>query len=343
MRYDDLIRNNIKSMVPYVSARETFEGDADVLLDANEMPFAHSFNRYPDPKQKDLKAAVASYKNCKASQIFFGNGSDDIIDILIRTFCEPKKDSVYYFTPGFGMYKVAAQLNDVAYHSMSLDQDFSFDERAFVEGVKEQDKLVFLCSPNNPTANYIDISKLEFVISKFNGITVVDEAYIDFTDMPSCMTLLEKYDRLVVLQTFSKAFGAAGIRLGMGFMHPELVELLNRVKMPYNISVSTQEEAFRILEHPDRIKSNLQFIKDQKLHLIDRLNELDLVLQIHPSDTNFFLAKFEKPKAVYKYLTNQGIIVRDRSSLALCEGCLRVTVGTEEENERLINVLKQYS
>ena len=340
MRFEELLRDNIRELVPYSSARSEFKGKAEVLLDANENPFDYSSNRYPDPLQKELKQALGSFRGVSANKIFLGNGSDEIIELLIRAFCEPNKDSISYFTPGFGMYKVAAQLNAVATNVFALDESFSLDEKAFVANLKASDKLVFITSPNNPTANAFALEKVKYVAANFQGLVVLDEAYIDFSEIDSGLTILDEYENLIVLQTFSKAFGAAGIRLGMGFMHPDLVSILNKVKMPYNISELTQQEAVRILDKPERIQEAIKVILGERERVSKALSNLKQVQHIYPSDTNFLLVKFADPNKVYQSLTDQGIILRNRSNLKGCEGCLRITIGLPNENDKMLEALK---
>jgi len=340
MSFENLLRENIKSLIPYSSARSEFKGKAEVLLDANENPFDYSYNRYPDPLQKDLKKAIGSFRSISADNIFLGNGSDEIIELLIRAFCEPYEDSISYFTPGFGMYKVAAQLNAVTTNVFELGENFSLDEKAFVTNLKSTDKIVFITSPNNPTGNAFQLNQIKYIANNFHGLVVLDEAYIDFAEVSSGLNLLDDIDNLVVLQTFSKAFGAAGIRLGMGFMHRELVSILNKVKMPYNISELTQQEAMKILQQPDRIKKAIATILEERDKVFQALSQLKMIKHIYPSDANFLLVRFADANMVYRVLSSQGIILRDRSRLKGCEGCLRVTIGLPEENQKLLGALK---
>lgn len=341
MNFEKLLRENIRKLVPYSSARSEFKGKAEILLDANENPFDHSYNRYPDPLQKDLKKAIGKYRKVNPENIFLGNGSDEIIELLIRAFCEPNQDSISYFTPGFGMYKVAAHINAVETNVFELDPNFKLDEMAFVANLKATDKIAFITSPNNPTANAYSLDKIKYIASNFQGLVVLDEAYIDFSSVPSGIDLLDSMDNLIVLQTFSKAFGAAGIRLGMGFMHSDLVSILNKVKMPYNISELTQQEALKVLDNPERIQESIAVILEERLKVANALSELKMVEHIYPSDTNFLLVRFVSPQEVYKELMEQGIILRDRSNLKGCQGCLRITIGLPEENEKMISALKK--
>lgn len=341
MIFENILRENIKALIPYSSARSEFKGQAEVLLDANENPFDYSYNRYPDPLQKDLKKELGALRGIDPSKIFLGNGSDGIIELLIRSFCEPNHDSISYFTPGFGMYKVAAQINAVATNVFELDENFKLDEKAFVNNLQGNDKLVFITTPNNPTANAFALDQIIYIAENFEGLVVVDEAYIDFSRIPSSVELLDAYPNVVVLQTFSKAFGAAGIRLGMGFMHPELVMILNKVKQPYNISEITQQEAMKVLANRNRINDAVSMIISERKRVEALLPAMDSIKHVYPSDTNFLLVKFDDAKQTYNYLTDQGIIVRDRSKLKGCENCLRLTIGLPSENDRLLKALKE--
>ncbi len=339
--FEHLLRENIRNLIPYSSARSEFKGVAEVLLDANENPFDHDFSRYPDPMQKDLKAAIGKLRDVDPSKIFLSNGSDGIIEMIVRTFCEPNKDSISYFTPGFSMYKVAAQLNAAETNVFELDDDFKLDEKAFTANFKDNDKIVFITSPNNPTGNSYSVDQVKYIAKNFKGLVVLDEAYVDFSNVPSGLTILDEYPNLIVMQTFSKAFGAAGIRLGMAFMCQELVGYLNKVKMPYNISRSTQQEAMKILGDPQRIKSEIALILSERKRMEVELSNLNQVIKIYPSDTNFLLTKFQDSAMVYKFLIGKGIILRDISKVKGCEQCLRITVGTKAENNRLLNSLKE--
>lgn len=338
--FEHLVRKNIRELIPYSSARSEFKGVAEVLLDANENPFDHSFSRYPDPMQKALKIAIGEYRNIDPKHIFLSNGSDGIIEMLVRTFCEPGQDSVSYFTPGFSMYKVAAQLNAAATNVFELGDNFELDEVAFVNNLNDNDKLVFLTSPNNPTGNAYSLEQIKYITTNAKGLVVLDEAYVDFSSIPSGITLLEDYPNLIVMQTFSKAFGAAGIRLGMVFMHEELVGYLNKVKMPYNISDITQQEAMKVLANPPRIKSEVEALLAERKRLEIELPKIAQVVKVYPSDTNFLLTEFVDSAKVYRSLLDLGIILRDISRAIGCENCLRITVGTPEENDRLLVGLK---
>jgi len=339
--FEHLVRKNILELIPYSSARSEFKGVAEVLMDANENPFDHSFNRYPDPMQKELKAAIGRYRGIDPKHIFLSNGSDGIIEMIVRTFCEPGKDSISYFTPGFSMYKVAAKLNAAEVNVFELDENFGLDEVAFVKNLKENDKLAFITSPNNPTGNSYSIEQVKYIAANFKGLVVLDEAYVDFSSVPSGISLLDEYPNLIVMQTFSKAFGAAGIRLGMVFMHEELVGYLNKVKMPYNIGNNTQQEALKVLSDTARIKEEVSQLITERKRLEVALADHDQIVKVYPSDTNFLLTKFVDSQKVYKFFLAKSIILRDMSRVKGCENCLRITVGTPEENDRLLRTLKE--
>jgi len=335
------IRENIKDLVPYKSARSEFDGTAEVFLDANENPFTFSSNRYPDPYQKQLKEKLSAFKNVDAARIFFGNGSDEIIDLLFRAFCEPKQDTAYTIDPSFSMYKFSGQLNDVSVRAFVTNPDFSFDVDEFIKGILSSDKLIFLCSPNNPTGNSIPKETILKIAESFDGLLLVDEAYIDFSKEQSLIH--DQQDNIIVLQTFSKAWGSAGLRLGMGFMHPELVAILNGIKMPYNINQSTQDKAMALLTNPEVVLDSVATILSERDRMQNEMKDIKSVQFVYPTDANFFLVKFEDAQKMYAYLLSEGIIVRNRSSLVHCEGCLRLTVGTESENTKLLKALQNYT
>ncbi|MCB9051020.1 MAG: histidinol-phosphate transaminase [Lewinellaceae bacterium] len=339
MNIGHLVRPNIRRLTPYSSARSEYKGRADVFLDANENPFDTGYNRYPDPLQWKVKDKIAELKGIARERIFLGNGSDEVIDLLIRIFCEPKEDHILILPPTYGMYRVSADIADVEVREVMLGARFQPNVPAILEVANVHSKLLFLCSPNNPTGNSFSPEAIAQLAEGFPGITVVDEAYIDFSAQPSCIRLLEQYPRLVVMQTFSKAWGLAGIRLGMAFASEEIVELFNKVKPPYNINQLTQEAVIKALENGQQQQQWVQSILGQRTLLTQYLSGLDFVERIHPSDANFLLVKVKEPRRTYDFLVEQGIIVRDRSRVALCEGCLRITVGTPEENEQLFRAL----
>jgi len=337
-----LVRPNILELKPYSSARDEFSGSASVFLDANENPFNAPLNRYPDPGQQELKQILAGLRGQDVENIFLGNGSDEGIDLLFRVLCEPRVDNVITVDPTYGMYGVCAGINDVEHRSVLLREDFSLDVEAVLGAADEHTKLIFLCSPNNPTANTLDRSALVEIIDRAQCLVVVDEAYIDFSRGKGVLDLLKEKANLVVLQTLSKAWGLAGIRLGMLFAHPDLVKLLSGIKYPYNLNALSLKEAMDALKRLDKAKLWVNTILEERDRLAAALEALDLVQEVFPSDANFLLIKVEDPKGVYQFLMEKGIIVRDRSSVPRCEGCLRITIGSPEENRQLIETLEKY-
>ncbi|MDH6304474.1 histidinol-phosphate aminotransferase [Parabacteroides sp. PF5-5] len=337
----ELVRPNIWNLKPYSSARDEFHGNASVFLDANESPYNEPYNRYPDPMQWQLKEKIASLKGVDRTSVFLGNGSDEPIDLLIRTFCEPGADSILTIEPTYGMYQVAADINNVACRKVKLQENFRLDAALLLAYIEADVKIVFLCSPNNPTGNVLSREELYKVLLGFSGIVVLDEAYIDFSSSPSFLRELKDFPNLVVLQTLSKAWGAAGIRLGMAFASSEIVSILNKVKYPYNINQLTQERALQVLNREEEMKGELLEILNERTLLETALHELSFVQKIYPSDANFILVKVDNPNATYNYLVEKGIIVRNRHSVALCEGCLRITVGTSAQNNALLNALNE--
>lgn len=335
-----LIRPNVRNLKPYSSARDEFKGSASVWLDANENPNNNGLNRYPDPLQKKLKARISELKNVPAENIFLGNGSDEAIDLLFRGFCEPGKDKTLICSPTYGMYQVSADINDVEVIDVPLGADWQLNMEGIQKHFADPNlKLIFICSPNNPTGNSMKKEDVLALVSAFNGLVVIDEAYIDFSELKSLSSELEQSNNLVILQTLSKAWGLAGIRLGMAFANEEVIEVLNRIKPPYNVNQLTQEIALKELADEAGFKNEVEAILAERTRLKKELSQLKNVLHIYPSDANFLLAKFTEPKTIYVALTEKGIVVRDRSKVA--EGCLRITVGTSEENSQLINELKK--
>ncbi len=337
-----LVRKNILEMKPYSSARDEFSGSASVFLDANENPFNDPLNRYPDPQQTLVKKRIAELKGLAVENIFLGNGSDEGIDLLFRVLCEPGRDHVITIDPTYGMYAVCAEINAVGRRSVLLNRDFSLDPDAVLTAVDEQTRIIFLCSPNNPTSNSLEREAMLKIIDRVNCMVVVDEAYIDFSEGPGLLSLLQEKKNLVVLQTLSKAWGLAGIRLGMLFAHPELIEYVSRVKYPYNISGLTIDAALRGLDDKDQQGLWIKEILEQRSNMAAELESFAFVKEVYPSDANFLLIRVDDPAAIYEFLMNKGIIIRDRSSVPLCEGCLRITIGTEEENRDLLGALKSY-
>ena len=336
MNLEKLVRPNILKLKPYSSARDEFKGEASVYLDANENPYNQPVNRYPDPLQTKVKKKIAELKKVEPKKIFLGNGSDEPIDLLFRVFCQPAVDNVVSVEPTYGMYEVAAGINNVEYRKSLLNDSFDFTSDELLQATDKRTKLIFLCSPNNPTGNNLSRSQIIETVEKFEGIVVVDEAYIDFSSQPSLLGDLERYKNLVVLQTFSKAWGSAAVRLGMAFADPKVVSLLNKVKYPYNINVLTQEYALKLLGNAENVDKWVKTLLAERTRLEVRLSELACVEKIYPTDANFLLVKVSDANAIYKKLVEKGIIVRNRNTVALCGNCLRITVGTLAENEALV-------
>lgn len=341
-----LVRENIKKVKPYSSARDEFSGEAKVFLDANEnslgSPLLKWYNRYPDPHQHKLKEAISRIKSVDTDQIFLGNGSDECIDLLYRCFCEPGKDNVIICPPTYGMYEVSAAINDVEIRKASLTAGFQLDVEAIESLVDTNTKIIWVCSPNNPTGNSIQYDDIALLLNNFEGLVVIDEAYINFARQRSWLTELKEYPNLVVLQTFSKAWGLAALRLGMAFASPEIIDWLNKIKPPYNINQATQELALQALEETGQVNDMIKEIVAMRDELANVFRRMPLVEQVYPSDANFLLVKVRNAKEVYEYLLELGIVVRDRSKVQLCEGCLRITIGTETENTLLVDAMIEY-
>lgn len=336
-----LVRRNVLNMKPYSSARDEFHGEAEVFLDANENPYPSPYNRYPDPLQWKVKEKLAEIKGVKPTQIFLGNGSDEPIDLIVRAFCEPNQDSIMITEPTYGMYKVCAEVNAVNVQQVLLTPDFDLDLDAIPNTFDATTKVIFLCSPNNPTGNLLSRARIVEVLKRFYGLVVIDEAYIDFTKSKSFIRELKKYPNLIVLQTFSKAWGLAGLRLGMCYASEAIISVLNKIKYPYNVNVRTQELALDALENAYRKDVWVDEILTQRQWLAAELNRISIVEKIFPTDANFLLVRVKDAQSTYQYLMEKRIIVRDRSRVNLCYNCLRITVGTPEENKRLIEALKQ--
>lgn len=333
------VRPNIWNLKPYSSARSEFKGEASVFLDANENPYNAPYNRYPDPLQWAVKEKISQLKGVPAEQIFLGVGSDEPIDLIYRAFCEPGIDNVVAIDPTYGMYQVCADINNVEYRKVSLDNEFNVDADAVLNATDTYTKAVFVCSPNNPTGNSLNRAAVERILKSFAGVVVVDEAYIDFSSQPTFLHLLNEYANLIVLQTFSKAWGSAAIRLGMAFASREIIEIFNKIKYPYNINKLTQEHALSMLERAGQVKEWVTVLLQERVRLASELNRLSVVKKVYPSDANFLLVKVDDASAVYRYLVENGIIVRNRNNITLCMGCLRITVGTPEENRLLIEAM----
>lgn len=343
---DKLIRENIKRIVPYSSARSEYSGEARIFLDANENafgpPVGSEFSRYPDPNQSELKNRLAEVTGVRSSQIFVGNGSDEAIDLLIRTLCRPGIDEIMICPPTYGMYEIAAATNDIGVRSVTLTSSFSVDVETVLAATTPQTKIVFLCSPNNPTGNCLPSQNILDTIAGFDGIVVVDEAYIHYADELSMVSRLDDYPNLVVLQTFSKAWGLAGLRIGLAFASEALIATLNKIKPPYNVSQAAQEIALKALDRRDLFEQAIARTKEQRRFLESALVRFRCVEKIYPSDANFILVRVSDATGLYEYLLKNCIVVRDRSRARLCEQCLRITVGTEEENKELLLTIEKY-
>lgn len=338
-----LVRPNILSLAPYSSARNEYAGHtAHVFLDANENPYNKPLNRYPDPLQTDLKSELSKVKGVAPENIFLGNGSDEAIDLCYRVFCEPKKDNVVAIEPTYGMYKVCADINDVEYRPVLLDTDFQTTADALLAACDERTKLIWICSPNNPTGNNINHDEVAEVIKRFDGIVVVDEAYSDFSNQKTFREELGEYPNLIVLNTFSKAWGCAAIRLGMAFAQKDIIELFNKVKYPYNINSLTQKKALEMLADRQDVFEWIRLLLLERGHMVKAFKELPICKQVYPTDANFFLARMTDAQAIYNYLVERGIIVRNRTRVQLCDNCLRITIGTRSENAELMGALRQY-
>ncbi|MEY3377057.1 MAG: hypothetical protein RL463_1367 [Bacteroidota bacterium] len=344
---DALVRTNIRTLKPYSSARDEFKGEASIFLDANEnslgSPLVKWYNRYPDPLQLKVKEKIAFIKKIPVDQIFLGNGSDEAIDLLFRCFCEPGIDEVVIFPPTYGMYEVSANINNVKLNRVPLTEQFQLDLEALEQAIKPSTKIIWICSPNNPTGNSIDREAIEMILNNFDGLVVIDEAYINFSRQKSWLSDLQDYPNLVVLQTLSKAWGLAGIRLGMAFAFPEIIGYLNKVKPPYNISEPVQELAVKALEEIGQVNDMIVTLVNERQNMVSSLLQNEEVVKIYPSDANFLLVKFKDAAGLYKYFVEQGIVVRDRSNVVLCEGCLRITVGTPQENQKLLGSLNSFN
>jgi len=332
-----LVRANIKALKPYSSARDEFKGTADVFLDANENPFG-TLNRYPDPQQIEIKEKLATLKNVETNQIFIGNGSDEVIDLAFRIFCEPGKDKVLTFSPTYGMYDVSANINNIEIIKQPLINDFQISLNQLQPYLDFEDiKIIFICSPNNPTGNSINPEDIEYVLENFEGIVIVDEAYIDFSSQASFIKNITKYKNLLVSQTFSKAWGLAGVRVGVAYANYEIIKLYNRVKPPYNVSTLNQEAVLKSLNNVDAVNENIHTILEERTKLKDALSKLSIVKNIYPTDANFLLVEVENANKTYEYLISKKVIIRNRHTHV--DNCIRITIGTKSENEKLIEAL----
>ena len=341
MILEKLVRKNIFNLTPYSCARDEFKGEASVYLDANESPYNREYNRYPDPLQQNLKKRISEIKRINPERIMLGNGSDEAIDLIFRIFCEPAVDNVVAIEPTYGMYKVCAEVNNVEYRKVLLDDNFQMNAEQLLFAADNHTKVIFLCSPNNPTGNLLNPQEMLKVIEHFSGIVVIDEAYIDFSSETSWLNVLDKYPNLIVLHTFSKAWGLASLRCGMAFASEEIITFFNKVKYPYNLSSLVQNTILAQFDVGGENKNEwVKMILEERKYLIDALKKIPIVEIVYPSDANFLLVKVNDANGIYKKLVSTGVIVRNRNSVSLCGNCLRITVGTKEENEILIESLK---
>lgn len=341
-----LLRPHILGIKPYSSARDEYSGKEGIFLDANENPYSaptgEAFNRYPDPYQNAIKEKLAPIKGVRKSQIFLGNGSDEAIDLLMRAFCVPGKDNILLLPPTYGMYEVSASINDIDIKRVSLTEDFQLKPKEILGAADEHTKIIFICSPNNPSGNKMRRGDIFEILNGFEGLVVIDEAYINFSDEESFTTELDNYPNLLVMQTFSKAWGLANLRIGMAFASEEIIRVLNLIKPPYNISGLTQEKVLASLVKADKVKNVVDSILKERENLENGLKRIPLVQKIYPSHSNFLLVKVPAAKEMYDYLTREKIIVRDRSKVTLCDNCLRITVGTQDENRRLLEAMSKF-
>lgn len=339
----ELTRPNIWKLKPYSSARDEYNGvEASVFLDANENPYNGPHNRYPDPMQWEVKNTLARIKKVDPRQIFLGNGSDEAIDLVFRAFCQPGQDNVVAIDPTYGMYQVCADINDVEYRKVQLNENFQFTADKLLAATDMHTKLIFLCTPNNPTGNDLSRQEIEKVLNSFDGLVVVDEAYNDFSEAPSLLADLDRYPNLIVLQTFSKAWGCAAIRLGMAFASADIISIFSKIKYPYNVNLLTQKQALEMLHRHYEIDRWVKILKEERGYLESEFARLPCTVHIFPSDANFFLVRVTDAMKIYSYLVGEGIIVRNRHTVSLCGNCLRVTVGTRVENDKLLNALRNY-
>ena len=340
---DSLVRDNIKKMTAYSSARHEFSGNASIFLDANEnsfgSPLPDNFNRYPDPLQMEVKEKISKIKGVPVQNIFLGNGSDEAIDLLYRIFCEPGRDNVIIFPPTYGMYEVCAEMNDVKVKKVNLTKEYQLDIDAIEQAIDAYTKLIFICSPNNPTGNSINRSDIEIILNNFEGVVVIDEAYINYARQKTFIAELTEYPNLVIMQTLSKAWGLAGLRLGMAFTSKPITDLMNKVKYPYNINTATQLLALEALDNIEWVNEHITTTVVEREKIRSELLNLPFTEEVYPSDANFLLVKMKEARKKYEQLCDKGIIVRDRSKVVLCDDCLRITVGTESENKELIKAL----
>ena len=347
MNFENFILPHIWNLKPYSSARDEFKGKEGIFLDANENPLgsgvSENWNRYPDPLQLAIKDQLAAIKSCSTNQIFLGNGSDEAIDLLMRMTCQSGVHNIILCPPTYGMYEVSASINHIEQRKISLSKNYQLDVEGILQTVDQNTRLLFLCSPNNPTGNKLKRSDIYTLIESFKtGFVVIDEAYIDFSDEPSFILELAKYPQVIVMQTLSKAYGLASLRLGMAFAHPTLIQLLNKIKPPYNIGGATQEIVFKALKNPSFKNDSVRLILAERTRLVDSLQNIPDIIQIYPSDANFILVHFKRATELFNYLIESQLITRNRSSVALCEDSIRITIGLSEENDKLVQLIKQF-
>lgn len=339
----ELVRKNIRALQPYSCARDEFRGrEAHVFVDANESPFNTGYNRYPDPLQEEIKSLLAPIKNVHPDEIFLGNGSDEAIDLVYRVFCEPRVDNVVAMAPSYGMYEVCANINDVEYRKVLLDENFRLHADAMLSAADEHTKVMWICSPNNPTGNDMDRKEVKRLLDEFPGILVVDEAYIDFSSLRSLRELVRLYPRLIVLNTFSKAWASASVRLGIAFAQSEIIALFNKVKYPYNINLLTQQYALELLRNGEKVQRWTNDVKREREIVVPALKEVRCVVKVYPTDANFVLVKVTDAVRIYNYLVDRGIVVRNRNNVQLCGNCLRITIGSKEENNEVLGALRSF-
>ena len=348
MNYQNYILPHIWNLKPYSSARDEFKGSEGVFLDANENPvgsgnLGSSWNRYPDPLQHAIKSKLAQIKNCSGDQLFLGNGSDEAIDLVMRMSCEAQKHNIIICPPTYGMYEVSASINNIEIQRVNLTPDYQLDVNGILESINENTRIIFICPPNNPTGNKLNRSDIYTILTKFtSGFVIIDEAYIDFSDEASFIEELNKFPQLIVLQTLSKAYGLASLRLGMAFANPELIKLLNKIKPPYNIGGATQEIVIEALGNSAFVQQSIDLIQAEKIKLVDEFSKIPQVIRVHPSQANFLLVNFEKAQALFDYLIDEKVITRNRSNVSLCENSIRITVGLPNENALLIEKIKSF-
>ncbi|MHA8077645.1 histidinol-phosphate transaminase [Aquirufa antheringensis] len=347
MNFENFILPHIWNLKPYSSARDEFKGKEGIFLDANENPLgsgvSENWNRYPDPLQLAIKDQLAAIKSCSTNQIFLGNGSDEAIDLLMRMTCQSGVHNIILCPPTYGMYEVSASINHIEQRKVSLSKNYQLDVEGILQTIDQNTRLLFLCSPNNPTGNKLKRSDIYTLIESFKtGFVVIDEAYIDFSDEPSFILELAKYPQVIVMQTLSKAYGLASLRLGMAFAHPTLIQLLNKIKPPYNIGGATQEIVFKALKNPSFKNDSVRLILAERTRLVDSLQNIPDIIQIYPSHANFILVHFKRATELFNYLIESQLITRNRSSVALCEDSIRITIGLSEENDKLVQLIKQF-